>query len=293
MCVESNRKTAKLISFDETADQKNWKLVRWIVGLSYALVPKTKGVKITKLNEENIKGYLCTPENVQSKDVLICIHGGGMLFGSARGSLGFSSDMAGKSGMKTYVLDYALAPEHKYPEGINDVYKAYLQIMADNPDSKIFVTGESAGAYLSIVLTCLCIKNGIRKPAAIFPHSPVIDFSGTLDRSYPEMDDTVLKEGSLKAIHKLYCPDYNTKDYRLSPMFFDRYDQFPPVIITVSGNEYLRKDSEKLYELLEENGIKTTMYLYHNTYHGFAITGTMAEESNEILEDIVAFMKQI
>ena len=293
MMTESNKRTAKLIPFDENADKKNWKLIRKLVGISYALVPKAKGVKITKIQEENIRGYLCTPKDLDSNDIVICIHGGGMLFGSAYGSLGFSSDIAKNAGMKVYDLDYSLAPEHKFPQGIDDVYRAYQEIIARHPDSKIFLTGESAGAYLYIVLTCLCIKNNIKKPAAIFPHSPVIDFSGTLDRSYPEMNDALLKEGSLKGIQKLYCPNEDMKDYRLSPMFFDEFEQFPPTIITVSGNEYLRKDSEKLYQILKENDVEAKLYLYHNTYHGFAVTGSMAKESAEILKENIALMKQL
>ena len=107
------------------------------------------------------------------------------------------------------------------------------------------------------------------------------------------MDDALLKEGSLQGIQKLYCPNENRKDYRLSPMYFDEFAQFPPTIITVSGNEYLRKDSEKLYQILKENGVETKLYLYHNTYHAYAVTGSMAEESAEILRENIAFMKQL
>ena len=89
MMTESNRKTAKLLRFDENADKKNWKLMRKLVGISYALVPKAKDVKITKVKEDHIKGYVCAPKDLETNDIMICIHGGGMLFGSAYGSLGF------------------------------------------------------------------------------------------------------------------------------------------------------------------------------------------------------------
>lgn len=293
MCVESNQGMGKLLRFDARAGKTNWKLVRLISDFSYALVPKAKGVKIRKLKETDLRGYLCIPNIVQSDDVVICIHGGGMLCGSAYGSLGFACDIAAKAGMRVYDLDYSLAPEHRFPQGVEDVYRAYQKILEKHPDSKIFVTGESAGAYLTIVLTCLCIKNKIRKPAAIFPHSPVIDFTNQVDRNYYEIHDPILKEGSISSIGKVYCPDSDLTDYRLSPLYFDEFAQFPPAVITVDANEYLRGDSEKLHQILVEKGIETKLYLYHNTYHAFGVTGTMTPETDKILEETIDFIKNI
>lgn len=279
--------------FDENVSKINWKLIRFFSNISYALVPKTKGVRYQKLKENDIKGYLCTPETIESGDIVICIHGGGMLCGSAYGSLGFSSDIAGNSGMRVYVLDYSLAPEHPFPQGIEDVYRAYRQIIQRHPDSKIFVTGESAGAYLTIVLTCMCIKNGIKKPSAIFPHSPVIDFTNRVDRTYYPLNDPILKPGSIDAIGEIYCPGQDRKDYRLSPLYFDEFQSFPPTYITVDANEYLRADSEKLYQILDEKGVETDLCLYHDTYHAFAITGSLTPETDEILKENIRVMKSV
>ena len=292
MCVESNRKMGRFLRFDENAGNVNWKLVRFISNLSYMLVAKNKNVKYHKIKGK-INGYECIPSELRNDDIVICIHGGGTLCGSAYGSLGFATDVAAKAGMKVYCLEYGLAPEHKFPEGIDDIYEAYQEIVRLHPSSNIFVTGESAGAYLTIALTCLCIKNKIRKPAAIFPHSPVIDFTGAVDRSAYEVKDPLLKEGSIEAIGELYCPNEDRTDYRISPLYFDEFAQFPPTLITVDANEYLRGDSEKLHQILVEKGVETKLYLYHNTYHAFGVTGTMTPETDEILEETIDLMKNV
>ncbi|MBQ8995442.1 MAG: alpha/beta hydrolase fold domain-containing protein [Oscillospiraceae bacterium] len=293
MCVRSNQQTGKLLHFDSKATRVNWKAVRAIANVSYAMVPRAKGVKVTKEKGSDIKGYLCTPKELKGNSIVICIHGGGMLCGSAFGSLGFATDIAKKSGYRTYSLEYGLAPENKFPKGLEDVYTAYSCIAKENPDSDIFVTGESAGAYLTIALTCLAIKKGIRVPSAIFPHSPVIDLSGSLDRTGYELKDPILAPGALEAIVSMYCPTEDLTDYRLSPLYFDEFEKFPPVILTADANEYLKADSLKLHEILAEKGVDIKMYLYHGTYHAFAVTGSITDETEEILNDIVDLMRKV
>ena len=291
MFVRSNRSMSRFLHFDSSAASTNWKLVRLVSTVSYALVPKAKGVKNRKIRNSIIKGYECLPDNMDNNDIIICIHGGGLLCGSAFGSLGFASDIARHAGSRVYVLDYPLAPEHQYPGAMNSVFESYKEIIRMYPDSNIFVTGESAGAYLTIELTCMAIKSGIKVPTAIFPHSPVVDLGNTLDKSYYEINDSIIRDGVIEAIKELYCPNEDAHSWQISPYYFNELSSFPPVILSCDGSEYLRADCEAFYNLLLKHSVDVKLYICHNTYHAFAATGSLAPESGEILADCVAKMR--
>ena len=72
--------------------------------------------------------------NQNPKALMIYIHGGGFLNTSFFFHENYLRDICNKIGIPILGINYSGAPEHPYPEGINDCYQAYMWIL-DNCES--------------------------------------------------------------------------------------------------------------------------------------------------------------
>ena len=241
----------KGMGFDENMGKVNWSFVRTISNLGYQFMPKEKGVKFKKVKLGSTKALISEYGQVNSKNIIIYIHGGGFVSGSASSSKGYSSMLAKYSGYKVIAIDYALAPEYAFPKAFNDCYNAFDEIVHLYPKAKITLVGESAGANLCLALA-LKIKE-TKRVCCILVHSPIIDFSGSLDRTEHEIDDFTVKEGCLKPLNKIYVAGNKVNNPYISPLF-GNYNGFPPTFITCDYNETLYADSKALYTKCEQAG---------------------------------------
>ncbi|SDL22861.1 Acetyl esterase/lipase [Glycomyces sambucus] len=92
--------------------------------------------------------------------VLYYLHGGGLVAGNALDDLAMAAELASSAGMAVATAEYRLAPEHRYPAAVEDVY-AGLQWTAANardlgldPD-RIVIGGISAGGGLAAAAALL------------------------------------------------------------------------------------------------------------------------------------------
>lgn len=249
------------------------------------------GVTFIPENLGGVPAEICMPENARTDGVIVYIHGGGLICGNALSSRGYGSMLAGETKLPVYTLSYRLAPEHPFPAGVDDCFAAYQELLTRFPDLPIVLIGESGGAHLCITTTFMAKAAGVRLPAAIIPYSPVLDLSGTIDRSVNLGKDFTLTEEGLGAICKFYCPDEDLTNPLLSPMFGD-YTDFPPMLLAWDASETLAPDSELLVQKARAVGAEVQAKGYDDCFHAFATAGRGTPESAEILADTVAFINQ-
>lgn len=279
----------KGMGFDENMGKVNWSFVRMISNFGYQFMPKVKGVKFKKVRLGNSKALISEYGQTNNKNIIIYIHGGGFVSGSASSSKGYSSMLAKYSGYKVIAIDYALAPEYAFPKAFNDCYDAFEKIVYLYPEAKITLVGESAGANLCLALA-LKTKE-MKKVSCVLVHSPIIDFTGSLDRKEHDVDDFTVKDGCLKPLNEIYVGKNKANNPYISPLFGD-YSGFPPTFITCDYNETLYADSKALYTKCEKEGVDVELVEVKGTFHAFATIGTGTPETRQILEENIAFMNK-
>ncbi|MFB9660013.1 alpha/beta hydrolase [Glycomyces mayteni] len=92
--------------------------------------------------------------------VLYHVHGGGLVSGSALDDLPVAAELASGAGMAVASVEYRLAPEHRYPAAVEDVYAGLQWIAANAPalgldPGRIVVGGVSAGGGLAAAAALL------------------------------------------------------------------------------------------------------------------------------------------
>ncbi|MFJ2884842.1 alpha/beta hydrolase [Streptomyces sp. NPDC087305] len=101
-----------------------------------------------------------TPAPAQPRPLLYYVHGGGMVIGDYRSGMPVPLAWAKELDAVVVSVDYRLAPEHRYPAQIEDVY-AGLVWTADHAAKlgadagRIVISGTSAGGGLAAALALL------------------------------------------------------------------------------------------------------------------------------------------
>lgn len=287
--IRAVQKMTKGMGFDENMGKVNWSFVRVISNFGYQFMPKEKGVKYKKIKLGDTKAIVSEYGQTDNRNIVMYIHGGGFVSGSASSSKGYSSMLAKYSGCKVIAVNYSLAPEHPFPKGFDDCYKAFCKITELYPEARITLVGESAGANLCLALALKVKEMG--KVSCVLVHSPIVDFTGSLSRTEHAVDDFTVKEGCLKPLNQIYVADNEVDNPYISPIFGD-FDQFPPTFITCDYNETLFADAKALYEKCKQFGVDVELIEVKGTFHAFATIGTGTPETKQILEENMAFMNK-
>lgn len=280
-------KVMKRLAFDENMEKTNWKKYRRFYNLVNSIVPKEKGVTFGKIENLNLKGIIATAENADEKNVIVYIHGGGFVAGTPRHSKAFLSLLAKESNNVVIGVDYSLAPEHPFPQGLDDCDRALNEIFNLYKDSTITLVGDSAGGNFCLVLG-LKYKEKI---SCIMLHSPMTDFTDSLDRSENPINDIIVKDGCLNPLLNMYVKENNPADPSISPIYGD-FNNLPPIYITCDRNETLYADSKAVYDKCLENNVDVKMVIIDGTYHAVGAIGAGTDETKNITIDAIKFMRK-
>ena len=286
--VKSLKKYMEKFAFDENMGTKNWELVRKVSDIGYQLLP-SKNVKVKMKEINGTKFEITIPKNLTNDNIIYYIHGGGFVTGSILTSRSYSSMLATTSHSYVVSVDYSLAPEHPYPEGVNDCYKVYEYLVSKYKKQSISIIGESAGGNLALVVSLKAIHDGIKTPSSLVLNSSLLDLSDSLERKN-DINDFTVRSGCIKALNEIYVRGDN-RNYEISPIY-GLINTLPPIFITADINETLYEDSNYLYKKCEELGVKVTMIEMQGSFHAFANVGTLSDETKTILEEECAFMNE-
>ena len=247
--------------------------------------------KTISIHEECVGGVRC--EWIKKQDaekLIIFIHGGGFTSGSALARREAFVGICLAANMSGISIDYPLAPEHPYPEGLIgcvNVYKGLLELKYQPEQLHIF--GESAGATLALAAALYLKAEDIHLPKSICVFSPVAEIASDTKRLSKRMQSEILLPLNLfEEIKAVYCNENDLRDPCLSPIYGDFYG-FPPVMIQVGSEEMLLEDSYLLRDRLEEADVKCTFHKWEGLFHSFLIMPL--PESQMVYQEIGIFLK--
>jgi len=85
----------------------------------------------------------------QGQPAILYFHGGGFVVGSLASHDSICADLAAGAEMDLMAVDYALAPEHRYPAALEDALAATRYFCDAFPGRAFLLAGDSAGAWLA------------------------------------------------------------------------------------------------------------------------------------------------
>lgn len=247
-----------------------------------------------RLETDLISGVPCTwVHNGLStgNELIVYIHGGGMVEGSAITHQEYAARLAMACGMNILLIDYRLSPEHIFPAARNDVSAVLNAIdKMNSPPMKITVGGESSGAGLLVSALVSRRDSGSAMPAKMFLMSGVYDltFSGPSIHGLSVVDPFTSID-VLQYYAELYAPHMMKNDPGLSPLFAD-HSGLPDTLMMVGSDEILLSDSESMASAMARQGVDVRLEVWPDMWHVWPMYPDLPE-ADKALEKIAEFLK--
>jgi epsilon-lactone hydrolase len=224
--------------------------------------------------------------------VIVYIHGGGLVEGSAITTREFGSRLAEIIRIPIVVVDYRLAPEHPYPAALQDVKAVYQGLLQQGykPEQIIF-GGDSNGGGLALS-ALLALRDGEESlSSCIFLISPVVDltFSDETMITRANLDPFTSKE-VLMHCAQLYTQGADIQSPLISPLYAD-LSGLPSMLIQVGDHEILLSDSVRLADKVNQSGSLATLKVWDEMWHVWHYYGELPE-ARQAIEEIRDFLYQ-
>lgn len=227
----------------------------------------------------------------RSKIILYC-HGGGYTSGTLGYARLIASRMALATGYEVLAFQYRLAPEHPYPEALEDARLVWEYLMYLGWGARdIILAGDSAGGNLALELA-LDLRDSQRMlPWRMVLLSPWTDMTASGD-SYEECRDLdpLLTRAYIEAVREAYAPGEDWSLPEFSPLFAD-LQGLPPTLIQVGGREILRDDSTRLHQKLLEAGVPAMLQSWPDMWHVFQMFPM--KSASEAMKQMAQFLETL
>ncbi len=230
----------------------------------------------------------------ENEQVILYFHGGGFFCCSCDTHRSLAAAISAASGVRVLVVEYRLAPKHRYPAANEDALTAYRWLIAKGIAAKnIVIGGDSAGGGLTL-MTLLSLRDaGDPLPAAAFMLSmwgDLINLDGESYTSRANVDPISTLRGT-QIVASYYIDPAAAKPPILSPIR-QNLQGLPPLLIHVGDHEILLSDSTRLAERAQQAGVEVTLEVWDNMWHVFHQFAPIVPEARQAVDNIGKFVQK-
>ncbi len=261
--------------------------------VSQAVSPSsTAGVACERVDSDGVRGDWLTPVGAEPAPVILYFHGGGYIFGSLRTHGPMIGALARAAGLRTFALDYRLAPAHPKPAALEDALAAYRWLIdhVGVAPEQIVLAGDSAGGNL-VLVTLLALRDaGEPLPAAGVALSPWVDLENSgasFQRNAPY--DFVTREACDIAA-AAYLAGADAKAADSSPLFAE-LGGLPPLLVHAGGAETLVDQIQAFCQRARAADVDVTLSVYDDMVHVWHMLFSFLPDANTALAEIGTFAR--
>lgn len=273
----------KLLSNIDVDIRKTYKLYRGIKRSNSRGLKVYKNYKIwdhVVLNAaHNIPVRIFSPKDQETDHMLLFFHGGGWVTGNIDSYSKVCVNMARLTKHTVVSVDYRLAPENKFPIGLEDCYAVAKTLFSNisykgiKPEN-ITIIGDSAGGNLAAALSLMARDRGEFMPLRqilIYPatgndYSENSPFASVKDNG----KDYLLTSNRVEGFMDLYMSSEEDKQNPyFAPLFASNLSNQPETLIITADYCPLRDEGEAYARKLLEAGNKVSLYRCPDALHGY------------------------
>ena len=209
---------------------------------------------------------------------------------------------AADSGVAIVAVDYALAPEHRFPTQIEQAYAA-LEWLFENgeglgirPD-RIGILGTSAGGNLAAAVTLMNRDRAglpIRLQVLEVPVTDLtgghVDLAATRALGIPSF----LAKREMRSVANTYLPHAReAKQQYASPLLAASHADLPPAVVLTAEFDPLRADGAAYGAALRAAGVEASVVRYLGVTHDTPIFTAVLPAARRWHDDIVAALRRL
>ena len=209
--------------------------------------------------------------------VVVFFHGGGWVACTLETHDPYCRALAKEAGVVVVSVDYRLAPEHKFPAGLEDCLSATEWVLAHaaeigGDESRVMVGGDSAGGTLAKVVALLLRDKGVAKLAGQILLYPAAAHYNPPTASYLENAEGfgLTRLGMIWFWDHYLSEKSEAKDFRVAPLLALSLSGLPRAFVVTAEYDVLRDEGQAYAKRLAEAGVEVTEVFAEGMNHGFA-----------------------
>jgi acetyl esterase len=268
---------------------------------AYAAVPRREVAQVEERLIPGPRGELKVriyrPDAERGHPLLTFFHGSGFVICSLDTHDGLCRQLCISAGAVVVSVDYALAPENKFPAAVDDCLAAVRwtgEHAADFGGDRLrhVLAGDSAGGALAIVTAMRIRDEGGPPIKAQLLMYPVADYPDPEPPSYRERGTGC---GLTAAAMRYFWGHYlrNSADGahpHASPLRATDFTRLPATYVMIAEYDPLRDEGARLVDRLTAAGVDTTCVRYADMNHGFMSWVGIIDRSAEALQAACAWL---
>ncbi|MDA8298006.1 MAG: alpha/beta hydrolase [Actinomycetota bacterium] len=236
-----------------------------------------------------------TPGAEERVDCVLWIHGGGFVGGSLDSVESTCRAIARRGGFVVVSVDYRLAPEHRFPAGLDDCEQAARWVieaagsLGIDPQH-LFVGGTSAGGGLAAGL-CLRLRDDpyvrIGAQALVYP---CVDTRLTS----PSAQEFATGHGLTRAKMAWYWEQYlggAEPTPEAAPMCADDLSGLPRALVVLAECDVMQSEGVAYASRLSDAGVTARASIYPGMLHGFFGWSGAVPAADAAIDEVVAFFR--
>ncbi len=241
-----------------------------------ARLPRPEVERVEDVTAGPIGGRLFTPGDA-GDTLLAYVHGGGWHLGDLDSWEPVARVIATATGCRTLLLDHRQAPEHPFPEPLEDVVAALTALTSAH--DRVAAIGDSSGGNL--VAAATREVTGLQAQVLVYP---VLDLS----RIPEPLDDPdgIVMPRPLQQFYDRYTAGADARDPRVSPLLDPGAPPKTLVVVAeydllaAEGRAYARRTGAQLLEA-------------HGLDHAFLAWGSVARRPQEAIDEFGAAVREL
>jgi acetyl esterase len=217
---------------------------------------------------------------------IVYFHGGGWVLGNLETHDAVCRGIARASSAVVVSIDYRLAPEHRFPTAVDDVFAALRWVSATcDPRGGLVVAGDSAGGNLAAVCALRARDAGgppIDLQVLVYP---VTDHDLTRS-SYVEHGASgyMLGLAEMEWFWSRYADPAQRGDAHASPLRAPQLAGLPPALIMLAEFDPLRDEGLAYAARLQREGASVEVVMFDDMFHGFFHLVNFMERADEAVD---------
>ena len=267
-----------------------------------ALGPKPLGaVQIETLEIDGAAGPLPArlfrpPEPCPQAPLLLFLHEGGGVVGAPELSAGLLSRLALVARCPVIAPAYRLAPEHRFPAGLEDALAAYDWAQANAERlgaSGAAVAGQSTGAAFATAICQQLKAQGRPQPLLQLLICPILDAAGDCQSLFTFCDSWPLSRESFTwTLGQYLGPEDDPCDPRISPFRAGDVSGLAPAVIVTAGFDPVVDQGELYARKLRAAGVTVIYRCYDHLPHGFPAFAGVAPSAETACSEIGGLLRE-
>lgn len=223
---------------------------------------------------------------------IVYFHGGGFTVGSIASHDILCRELARLARCAVVSVGYRLAPEHPFPQAVDDAWDAVQWVAANGPGlgvdgTRLAVGGDSAGGTLAAVCAILARDAGLplRLQLLFYPGCAADAQTPSHSRYASGLP---LDAALIAYFFGQYIPPAQRGDWRFAPLLAPDVDGVAPAWFGLAECDPLVDDGLQYADKLRASGVAVQLEIYRGVTHEFIKMGRALPEARHAHADAAA-----